>query len=337
MQNIVFLDEFHEVDLKPSTALQNYLDFTEKSIPDFFPDNSLNECTCPACGSEETSSQFMKFGFRYLECISCCTLYVSPRPSESALLRYFSESKAEHFWRNEFIKMTVDQRNQKILTPRLKWIEESTFEYFPQAISIADAYTKQSLFLGKLVNSKPFSKIVLLQPFLSQDKLMDYPEIECIKGEILQWEVEKIDALTLFDGIGFTINASVLLKTVYKILSPGGLFFLTTTLSSGFDLQVLWEQSNNIIPPVRLNLFSEVGLLQLITETGFECIEFSTPGVLDAEIVANAIESQSPAEFPRFVSYLMKYKDGNTHRLFQKFLQENRLSSYARLLLRKPA
>ena len=336
MHNIVFMDEFHEVDLKPSRALERYLEMTENSIPDYFPGNSLHECQCPACGIHETSSQFTKFGFCYLECISCGTLYVSPRPSESALIKYFSESKAEYFWRNEFIKMTVEKRNKKILTPLLQWIEQSTFEYLPQAISLADAYTKQPLYLEKLVKAKPFSKQLLLQPFLSNETFLNYPEIKRIMGGMSQWKVEKIDVLTLIDGIGFSSDAPALLKTAYNILSPGGLLFLTTTLSSGFDLQVLWEQSKNIIPPVRLNLFSEIGLLQLINETGFECIEFSTPGILDTEIVCKAMQSQSKAEFPRFVSYLMKHKDENTHRLFQEFLQENRLSSYARLLLRKP-
>ena len=190
--------------------------------------------------------------------------------------------------------------------------------------------------MEKLVNAKPFSKRYFLQPFLSQELFVKHPGIYRIMGGISEWEVENIDVLSLIDGIGFSSDASVLLNTAYNILSPGGLFFLTTTLSSGFDLQVLWEQSKNIIPPVRLNLFSEIGLLQLINEIGFECIEFSTPGILDTEIVCKAMKSQSLREFPRFVSYLMKHKNENTHRLFQEFLQENRLSSYARLLLRKP-
>ncbi|MDC0188248.1 class I SAM-dependent methyltransferase [bacterium] len=336
MHNIVFFDEFHEIDLKPSSALKRYLEMTENSIPDFFPANSLHECYCPGCGINETSSQFMKFGFRYLECISCGTLYVSPRPSEGALIKYFSESKAEHFWRNEFIKMTFEKRNTKILTPLLQWIEQSTSEYLPQAISLADAYTKQPLYLEKLVNAKPFSKRFFLQPFLSQEAFVNHPEINRIMGGMSEWKIENIDVLSLIDGIGFSSDASVLLNTAYNLLSPGGLFFLTTTLSSGFDLQVLWKQSMNIIPPARLNLFSEIGLLQLINETGFECIEFSTPGILDTEIVCKAIQSESLAEFPRFVSYMMKHKSEDTHRLFQEFLQENRLSSYARLLLRKP-
>jgi hypothetical protein len=336
MHNIIFLDEFHEVDLKPSDAFQRFLDLTERSILDFFPNNSLQECSCPACGSQETLSQFIKFGFRYLECASCSTLYVSPRPSESAIIRYFTESKAEHFWRDEFIQMTADQRNQKILLPRLQWIEESTLEYFPQAISLADAYTKQPLYLEKLVNAKPFSQKVLLQSFLSQEILQTYPEIKLIMGGISQWKEVKIDVILLFDGIGFAPDVRSLFQTVSNMLPPGGLCFLTTTLSSGFDLQVLWDQSRNIIPPLRLNLFSEAGLLQLINQIGFECIEFSTPGILDVEIVTKAIQSKVSTDFSRFVSYLIKHKDEKTHRLFQEFLQASRLSSYGRLLLRKP-
>ena len=67
----------------------------------------------------------------------------------------------------------------------------------------------------------------------------------------------------------------------------------------------------------------------------FECIELSTPGLLDVEIVANAYKETPSMNLPRFVKSLLDKRDTGTYQSFQEFLQMNRLSSYARIVLRK--
>ncbi len=112
-------------------------------------------------------------------------------------------------------------------------------------------------------------------------------------------------------------------------MSPGGLCFLTSISISGFDLQVLWNNSNSIFPPDRMNVFSIEGLTALLERHGFECIELSTPGLLDVEIVANAYRQNPSMRLPRFVKYMLDKRDSETYQSFQEFLQRNRLSSFA--------
>ena len=106
-------------------------------------------------------------------------------------------------------------------------------------------------------------------------------------------------------------------------------------LISGFDLQTLWEDSENLYPPDRLNVFSVAGLKKLFERHGFECLEFSTPGILDVEIVAKALRKKPKCELPRFIKYILQSKNDNIKRAFQEFLQANLLSSYSRILVRK--
>ncbi len=331
------MDEFHEGDLKPLEGLRKYFQLIKEGIPEFFPKSELNECSCPACSQSKIAAEFTKYGMRYIECESCNSLWVSPRPSEIALIRYFEESKAEIFWRNEFIHMTDRKRKEKILQPWIRWITESTQEYYANARSIADIHTKQPVYLDELQKIERFQEKVLISPFLSQTVLKEHPSMRVFQEPAIEGlENQQLDVITVFDGLGMTADPFALLSAIFSALAPGGLCFLTTTLISGFDLQTLWDAAENIHPPTRLNIFSDTGLLTLVQKTGFECIEFSTPGVLDLEIVAAEQQKNSSNSIPRFIAYLLKHRDENTHKAFQEFLQAHRLSSYGRLLLRKP-
>jgi hypothetical protein len=64
-------------------------------------------------------------------------------------------------------------------------------------------------------------------------------------------------------------------------------------------------------------------------------LEYSTPGLLDLDIVRNAIERDKKLDVPRFIKTLLEKGDDKLYRDFQEFLQTNRLSSFVRVLLRK--
>ena len=143
-----------------------------------------------------------------------------------------------------------------------------------------------------------------------------------------------MDVISLFEVIDHTSDVRDLFETIDKVLRPGGLCFLTAILSSGFDVQVLWEHADNIYPPDRLNVLSVKGFKLLVEKYGFECVEFSTPGILDLEIVRNALKTNEDLSISRFVREIIEGHE-SVQRSFQEFLQQNLLSSYGRILLRK--
>jgi hypothetical protein len=97
----------------------------------------------------------------------------------------------------------------------------------------------------------------------------------------------------------------------------------------------LWDKAESIFPPDRLNVFSVEGLRTLFERWNFECLEFSTPGLLDVEIVEKAMARNPAVSVTRFTEYLLTNRDRETKMNFQQFLQKNLLSSYGRILLRK--
>ncbi len=336
MKNIVITDEYNQVDLKPSDLVRRYIALTAEDVGNILADPAkLRTCDCPACEAKEKKEAFVKFSLTYQECLKCHTLYVSPRPDDKILNEYYLKSAARIFWRDELSKATDKKRKEKIIKPRFQWILESTREYFPQARTWVDINTSQYSYIDAMSDAGIFENKILLNPYLRLQQ-KDYQRIT-IKQKPW-WEnplSEKADVISLFEVTDHTSDVRGLMTTAHHMLNKGGLCFLTAILSSGFDLQVLWGNAESLYPPDRLNSFTVEGFEMLLAKQGFECLEFSTPGILDLEIVAKALEQDPALNVSRFVKNLIENKDENTKRSFQEFLQSARMSSYGRILLRK--
>ena len=337
MKKIVIFDEYNEIDFKPSDLLHRYVELTERDIGSYFLNGArLVESACPGCRDQATRSGYSRFGLHYRECARCWTLYISPRPDDETLERYYRESPARTFWREELLKMTGKKRKEKIIKPRFEWITDSTEEYHPRARHIADVYTDQYGYIEEMINTERFREKTLLYPFVSMDRTGLEGRVRTItKQEEEKALQESIDVITLFEVVDRVSDVDRLFARIHSLLKKNGLCFMTGILISGFDLQTLWDRAENVFPPDRLNVFSVEGLNALFARNGFECLEFSTPGILDLEIVDKAMESHPEIEPPRFIEYVLRNRRVETRQSFQEFLQENLLSSYGRILLRK--
>ncbi len=327
MKSTVVCDEFSETSLKPSDLLDEYIRLVEGDMKDFFQDKKLSDFPCPACNSKNKITAFDKFGLSYVECADCNTLYVNPRPSDLDLRSYYLESKAANFWRNQLSKSTEEERLNKVIRPRVQWLIESTQEYLPSAQHWVDINPTQPGQAAEMAISF-FDRKTIVSPFFQS---FDIAGLEMSDGEGLN----EVDVVSLFDVANRTSDVSSLFEKMHGLLKKGGLCFITAILVSGFDLQVLWENAHNIYPPDRLNVFSVEGLKFLAKRYGFECLEFSTPGVFDVELVMKVLEQQPDLQLNRFVRYFMHHRDEEVKKRFQEFLQESLLSSYGRVILQK--
>jgi len=336
MKNIVISDEYNAVDIKPSELLQKYIALSEQDVRRMFGDAALlKNCSCPGCGSSQRLKSFEKFSLQYQECAGCHTLYIAPRPNDEMLNEYYLKGEARIFWREKLTKAADKKRKEKIIKPRFQWVLESTREYLPNAKVWADFNTNQAGYIDAMADADIFERKILLNPYLRLEA-RDHERVNVIQQP--WWEAaykNEIDVVSLFEVVDHTSDTAGLFKAVHQMLKPGGLCFMTTILASGFDIQTLWDQAENLYPPDRLNVFTVEGLKALFAKQGFECLEFSTPGILDLEIVAKAIAENPQLAVPRFVRTLIENENDETKRNFQEFLQSSQLSSYGRILLRK--
>ena len=333
MKNIVIADEFKGVDFKPSELLKEYLDLISREVGEFFKPNILKAVPCPACGVGKSAKAFAKFGLAYQECLACATLYVSPRPSDADIIRFYKTSQARKFWNERLYGITAVRRQEKIIKPRFQWIEDSIQEYLPAAQKYADFNANQRGYVAGIGLLPGFSSRTLVNP-LAPLAPKDVPAGVTLDERPWQEVKGTWDVISLFEVLDHTSDVEALFRTLHSSLPKGGLVFLTSILGSGFDIQTLWGNAEGLYPPDRLNLVSVEGLNTLSKRHGFEVLEFSTPGILDVEIVAKTLEADPTLELPRFVRYLLNRPE-HERRAFQEFLQANLLSSYARILIRK--
>lgn len=138
--------------------------------------------------------------------------------------------------------------------------------------------------------------------------------------------------LESLDRVG---DPSALLRAVAGRLARGGLLFVTALVASGFDVAVLGLSNLYLYPPDRANCFSRRGLELLLERAGFGLLEVSTPGVLDVEIVKAHLGQGAWPSVGAFERQVLA-ADEETQTAFQAFLQQHGLSSFARVVARKP-
>ena len=125
-----------------------------------------------------------------------------------------------------------------------------------------------------------------------------------------------------------------MLREVSKYLKQGDLCFITSLLSSGFEVQLLGDKSEIFVPPERMNILSYEGMNTLIERLNcFDILEFSTPGVLDIPNVVSRLSDLSNSTFFKYI--FNERQDPEIIDSFQDYLQMNRLGTFARLVLRK--
>lgn len=339
MRRVVVSDDYRELEIWPSESFDRYLEITEKEVERLLIDKgNLVDVPCPACDSNRRRRGFNKFGLEYVECMDCKTLYVSPRPSEENINRYFTESEATEFWHSHVVKETVKGRIGHLFRPRAMWVANLTEQYFEKPSVFVDINSLHNEFLEEIDKLDLFKNKIILDPAVDiAESIKEEKGFEVINKSIMSVDSTEINAnaVTAFAVIDHVFNLEIFLNAVKSLLTDRGLLFFTTSTISGFDLQVLWNNSKTIFPPDKINLLSIEGIVKLLERCGFEIIELSTPGQLDVELVKNAMENNDKLQVPRFISYFLKNRDENAHRSFQEFLQQFKLSSHVRVAARR--
>lgn len=335
MKSIVSYDEYNEADIKPKAETRRYIELVEQDLRELLASGRpLHATDCPACKTAGAASAFQRFGLGYAECPCCGTLYVAARPDDEALREFYRTSTARRFWRDELTKASREKRREKILTPRFEWIEDSVREHLPQANHVAVIGADGPVLRERLGELKGFERHTLLDPYCPMDASAGRG-VDVLEREAEPELAGSVDAVALFETADRAADVDGLFARTRELLAPGGLCFITAILASGFDISALWEHAENVIPPDRLNLFTVRGLTTLFERHGFRCLEFSTPGVLDVEITAQALAKNPAIAAPRVLRRLVLERNHMERLAFQEFLQANLLSSYGRALIQK--
>ena len=258
-------------------------------------------------------------GLSYGRCSETGSLFLMSTASPSAWAKLLKELNEKRQSPGGFHGGVAESRTEHVYLPKLEWIQSMLQIQGVARPSLLEVTTPVSRFASLLKSSGTFSRIETMNE-------MDLSLGAGVSGSF--------QSAVMLESLDHVCDPVALIQSVHNQLAKGGILFLTSLLSSGFDTTLLGFENLYFCPPDRTNFFSLSGLEKFLRNAGFELIEVSTPGVLDVEIVQAHLKQNINVPLSDFERKIMN-ADQDVKQSFQSFLQKSGLSSFARIVGRK--
>ena len=146
--------------------------------------------------------------------------------------------------------------------------------------------------------------------------------------------IEPADVVVAFEVIEHLFDPRRFLVQASHLVRPKGLLILSCPNGEGFDISELSAESL-AVDAEHVNLFNPRSLASLVGSIGFEILEVTTPGRLDAELVRDAVLGGRHNLTSPFLRKVLLEEWETLGWPFQKFLAENGLSAHMWLVARQ--
>ncbi len=322
-----------EEEIRPKSIFDEYLKLTKIDSKFFFDDAPRESIFCPACGKKGEHA-FNKHGFDYELCVSCDTLFVSPRPIDDAFTRYYSNAPSTKYWATTFYKETADARREKLWKPKAKLIHGISQRFGSERFDIVDIGGGYGIFAEEMLSLFGRNTTVI-EPGVHlakvcRDRGIDVVEkfLEDVKDSDLPKGNKVFVSFELFEHLH---NPESFLIQLYKLMQAGDMFIFTTLSGTGLDILGLWENSKSVSPPHHLNFFNPYSIKLLIKKIGFKVLQVTTPGKLDIDILSSNLDLIKD----RSLRTLIKHASDNEKLKWQKRISASGWSSHMMVCCQK--
>ena len=326
-----------EEEIRPHYLFKKYLELSSKDAKNFFQGRDRQNLNCPACDSGQVKFEFIKFGFEYASCVNCHSLYQTPRPPIEKFEDFYKHSLSSEYWAKTFFPKVAESRRNSIFKPRVKRLMNFCKEKSFSPSTVVDVGAGYGIFLEEWEKVNPVARCVAIEPSQNLAEICQTKGLEVINQ--MAEDVINMDAIAdlvvCFEVLEHVHNPLLFISKLRSFVKPGGYLLVTTLGVDGFDIQVLWEQSNSISPPHHINFLSVEGFKTIFQRAYMKDINVITPGLLDVDIIRNAFrENKLVKKNNRFIGKIIDNED--MAHLFQEFLIESKLSSHVWVLSQRP-
>jgi SAM-dependent methyltransferase len=290
---------------------------------------------CPACGVDQPSPEFHKFGFAYQRCGECRTIYMSPRPSEAALAEYYANSENYAYWAKYIFPASETTRRDKLHKPWLDRIIGYAERFQVPRGTLLEVGAGFGTFAALAAASAFFDRVVVIEPTPTMAAVCRARGVEVIEKRIEDAadEIGNVSVSCAFEVIEHLFEPLRLVLGLHRLLAPGGLLVLSCPNGEGFDIATLGTHSP-AIDPEHINLFNPDSLRCLVESAGFEVLIVHTPGRLDAEFVRDAA-LRGEVRLDPFLQRVLVTEWERLGWPFQVFLAKHGLSSHMWMAARR--
>jgi len=291
---------------------------------------------CPACGSAGYTGTFEKNGFEYSACGDCGTLFMNPRPSREVLDEFYRTSENYKYWKEHIFPASEHARREKIFRPRAARVASLCAGYGIRDAVLMEVGAGFGTFCEEAGRYEVFKRITAVEPTPDLAEACRKRGLEVIEKPIEEVVCDApVDVIVAFEVIEHLFSPGKFIGKCASVLSPGGIMVVTCPNAHGFDIDTLGKLSDSI-DHEHLNYFNPESLASLIAGNGFEVLEVSTPGELDAELVRKKVlAGEFDVSGQPFLKRVLIDEWERLGDAFQRFLAENRLSSHMWVVARK--
>lgn len=282
---------------------------------------------CPACRSDVYELAWVKYSLHYLHCRSCQTIYMSPRPTPDLLAEYYQTSQNYEYWDQVIFPASEEARRQKLFRPRAARVAEIVKRQGTSRGVLVDVGAGFGTFCEEIIQLGTFDRVIALEPEPHLAETCRKKGLEVIEAPVEEVELDRADVVTSFEVIEHLFSPRQFSERLGSLLRVGGLLVVTCPNVRGFDIVVMREAAN-VVDTEHLNYLHPDSLELVLAASGFEVVERSTPGRLDAELVRNKVlAGEFELHDQPFLQQVLIDEWERLSEPFQDFLAESGLSS----------
>ena len=314
-----------ESEIRSDKVLKQYQKYVDEDFKIFLKNkkNNFKKVNYKAWGSRNVSKVFTKKNFDYYECLEYGTLFANPRPKPTVLKNFYSKSKSNDFWYNEFYLPKLKARLSKSIKPKVKHLVKNHSNFNKK--KLLDVGCGAGFFLNELKKKWKKADLYGLEPSLIMSEEAKNKGLKIFNNTLERFNKKNFfDVVCCFELFEHMYDPLIFLKKINQILKKNGLIYFSTLNGKGFDIDLLKENSSAIYPPYHLNFFNPKSIKKILEISGFKNIKVQTPGKLDLDIViknTNLIKSNSSKAL---FKQLIKNLSENQKKKFQnKIIREN--------------
>jgi len=262
---------FYKIDLEKIIFDKNGSDFVKVN--------------CPVCKKDGHNGLKKINGFTYCLCANCDTVYISPRPGEEKLEKWYSESEWTGKRRLKYLDL-LSKKRLEITYPRIQdFIRQIDLD--KKDVRVLDIGCGNGSLLKAIKGMlQDRHKVELHGTEAGSTEHLKIEDIKLHYGMVEKLEMDvKFEIVCCIELIEHLYNPEIVLNKIFDLLAPGGFVYISTPNWYGVDFQFIGDRYRNFMAPTHIQFFNPGPLKTLMERSGFSVMDITTPGQLDVELI----------------------------------------------------
>ncbi len=292
---------------------------------------------CPFCLNKGNTA-FTVAGHNYLRCVECDSLFASPRIPVEKISKYYNSIPTD-LMIEPSLRDVRASRIDKLIRPRWKMVKEKLIRNgvkFP-VNQLMEVGPGNGYFLEVLNEDRVSEKQIAVEPDKTCLKSLEKipgTEVFCDIFESIDTELcSGNDLVFLNSVIEHPYDLRTFFKKLAKTLKKSGKLVIVDMHASGLDIEILKENTSNIVPLQILQIASVKGLKVMADSYGFSLLNVFSMGQLDVDLLYEysiRLKKEHPMQgFSRLLN------NPDLRRDLQKVLQKHLATGYNGYIFQK--